>query len=230
MKRLTLIAFSFLLIWAGNSVLSAQEAPQQIEIGTVAYVVDGDTIDVLLGDSIQRVRYIGMNTPERGEPCAREATRANTALVDGQTVAMVRDVSETDRYGRLLRYVYVSGAFVNAQLVIDGWAESVHYPPDTMFAAWFDYLEEQARAANLGCYPTGIFGTVPVALALTPLPPAQAALPVSRAAWNCIGNRYNCGSFDTCEELISCWNACAGEPSRLDCDNDGQPCESMCGG
>jgi endonuclease YncB( thermonuclease family) len=157
-KRLKLILALFLLVIVGNRNVTSQDNTRQIEIGIAVYVVDGDTVDVQLGGTIQRVRYIGMNTPERGEPCAREVTAANTALVDGRTVAMIRDVSETDRYGRLLRYVYVEGTFVNAALVADGWAESVRYPPDTMFAAWFDHLEEQARAPTSGVIPLACLG------------------------------------------------------------------------
>jgi micrococcal nuclease len=208
---------------------SRQETLRQIEIGVAVYVVDGDTIDAQLGDTIQPVRHIGMNTPERGEPSAREAMAANTALVDRRTVAMVRDVSETDRHGRLLRYVYVEGTFVNAALVADGWAETACYPPDTTFAAWFDLLEAQAHAANLGCHPTGIFGATSAApVEMTPLPPTtpMPSMPSATPEWNCIGNRYNCSHFRTCEELMSYWEACPGDPSRLDGDHDGQPCES----
>jgi endonuclease YncB( thermonuclease family) len=77
--------------------------------------------------------------------------------VQGQTVTLVRDVSETDRYGRLLRYVYVNGVNVNEQLVAQGYAEAVEYEPDTAQTAAFRDLEAQARAANLGCHPTGVF-------------------------------------------------------------------------
>jgi hypothetical protein len=156
------------------------------------------------GDTIQRVRYIGMHTPERGEPCANDATAANAALVDERTVA----------------------------LVADGWAEAARYPPDTTFAAWFDLLETQVRAANLGCYLTGIFGAAPaVPMEMTPLPPTPIvpSVPTATPEWNCIGNRYNCGHFKTCEELMSYWNACPGDPSQLDGKRDGKPCESLCG-
>jgi hypothetical protein len=99
-----------------------------------------------------------------------------------------------------------------------------------MFAGWFDYLEAQARAANLGCHPTGVFGAIPGEPLATPLPSIQTALTVT-PTWNCVGNRYNCGSFDTCEELMSYWDACPGDPSQLDANNDGIPCESTrCGG
>ena len=72
-------------------------------------------------------------------------------------VRMVKDVSETDQYGRLLRYVYVGDIFVNARLVEEGYAEVVSYPPDTAYFTQFRDLERAAAAANLGCHPTGIF-------------------------------------------------------------------------
>jgi endonuclease YncB( thermonuclease family) len=123
----------------------------------VTDVIDGDTIDVSISGSAYRVRYVGINTPERDEVCFQEASDANTALVLGQTVTLARDVSETDRYGRLLRYVYANGLNVNAELVRTGFAEAVEYPPDTAQTASFRDLEVQAQAANLGCHPTGIF-------------------------------------------------------------------------
>jgi endonuclease YncB( thermonuclease family) len=100
---------------------------------------------------------VGVNTPERDEPCSAEATAANAALVQGQSVRLVRDVSETDRYGRLLRYVYVGDRLVNAELVAQGYAEVVSYPPDTALFDYFRDLEVQAASAGLGCHPTGIF-------------------------------------------------------------------------
>lgn len=131
------------------------------EVASVARVIDGDTIDVLINGLEYRVRYIGINTPERNEDCYDGATTANAVLVEGQTVRLEKDISETDRYDRLLRYVYVQTpdgeVFVNEQLVLDGWAEAARYEPDVAFADYFDNLEALARAANLGCHPSGIF-------------------------------------------------------------------------
>jgi micrococcal nuclease len=127
------------------------------EQGTVVNVVDGDTIDVNLNGQTVRVRYIGMNTPERDETCYSEARQANAALVSGQTVRLVKDQSETDRFDRLLRYIYVGDTFVNARLVEQGFAEVVSYPPDNANFDYFRSLEDQARAANRGCHSTGIF-------------------------------------------------------------------------
>lgn len=127
------------------------------ETGQVTYIVDGDTIDVNLGGQTFRVRYIGMNTPERDEVCYSEAKAANALFVQDKTVTLVKDVSETDVYGRLLRYVYVGSLFVNQALVEQGYAEAVSYPPDTAYLDFFRQLEAQAVAANRGCHPTGIF-------------------------------------------------------------------------
>ena len=78
------------------------------ELGTVTNVADGDTIDVLIGVETFRVRFIGMDTPERGDPYFSEATDKNSRLLQAQSVTLVRDVSETDQFGRILRYV-ISG-------------------------------------------------------------------------------------------------------------------------
>ena len=127
------------------------------ETATVSRVIDGDTIDVLLNGQQVRVRYVGMNTPERDEVCYQDALNANRALVEGQTVTLVRDVSNTDRFDRLLRYIYVGNTFINAEMVRQGWAEVVSYPPDTAQFNNFRSLEIEARDANRGCHPTGIF-------------------------------------------------------------------------
>jgi micrococcal nuclease len=127
------------------------------ETATVTRVIDGDTIEVDIGGVGYRVRYVGVNTPERDEVCYQDATNANAAMVQGQTIRMMRDQSNTDRYGRLLRYIYVGDRFVNAELVSGGWAEAVEYRPDTLHTAAFRALEVTARSQNVGCHPTGIF-------------------------------------------------------------------------
>lgn len=112
-------------------------------------VVDGDTIDVLLNGQRIRVRYIGVNTPERGEACYAEATNHNRALVQGKTVTLVRDTSDTDRYGRLLRYVYAGGVFVNLSLVQAGYAEAKYYAPDGRHRQTFEAAQQ--AAPQRGC-------------------------------------------------------------------------------
>ena len=118
----------------------------------VQRVVDGDTI-VLAGGEL--VRYIGMDTPEvAGSPqfFGPEATEANRRFVEGQQVRLGLDVSERDRYGRLLRYVYVDGVMVNAELVREGFARSAAFPPDTRYAKCFSALEDEAKEAGRGMW------------------------------------------------------------------------------
>jgi endonuclease YncB( thermonuclease family) len=143
---------------AGNSSggTTGGTAPQG-DTATVTYVIDGDTIEVDMNGVGYRVRYVGVNTPESDEPCYREATSANAAMVEGQTVTLVQDVSNTDRYGRLLRFVYVGSTLVNQELVWQGYAEAVLYNPDDGFHDAFVQLEQEAANAGRGCHPTGIF-------------------------------------------------------------------------
>lgn len=150
------------------------------ELAQVTHIVDGDTIDVSINGTTYRVRYIGMDTPERGAPCAREATTANADLVWGQTVRLVRDVSETDRYDRLLRYVYVGDTFVNGVLVSGGWAIAKDYPPDTAMSAVLHSLE--AQGVSRGCALVAAPTATVVARAPQPVPivvPPPAAQPTA---------------------------------------------------
>ena len=87
------------------------------QLYVVTKVIDGDTIQIENG---QKVRYIGIDTPElKGNECyAKQAREKNKELVEGKQVKLQKDISETDKYGRLLRYVYTEqGKFVNNLLV-----------------------------------------------------------------------------------------------------------------
>jgi len=128
----------------------------------VIRVVDGDTIVVRLGGRDQRLRYIGMDTPETKKPdtpvqwMGPEASRANTALVKGRTVVLEKDVSETDRFGRLLRYVWlVDGdrwTLVDLELVRRGFAQVETDPPDVKYADRFVAAQRSAREAGIGLW------------------------------------------------------------------------------
>ena len=127
------------------------------ETGRVTRVIDGDTIDVLIDGVNTRIRYLQMNTPERDEPCYREATQANADLVSDQIVRLVPDKELVDRYDRLLRYIYVGEVLVNRILVEQGFAEVALYPPNDAHYDEFLALEQEAAAAGRGCHPSGIF-------------------------------------------------------------------------
>ena len=115
-------------------------------------VIDGDTIEIAGG---AHVRYIGMDTPEtypKVEFYGPEAKAKNIELVEGKLVTLEKDVSETDKYGRLLRYVYVDGVFVNGELVRLGYARAAAYPPDTRYQWQLSQLEKEAKAAKRGIW------------------------------------------------------------------------------
>lgn len=95
----------------------------------------GRLLDVTTTGKTQRVRYIEIDTPEiPGDSCSQEAKNGNTELVFNKLVCLEKDVSETDRYGRLLRYVYQASTFVNAALVRGGYAYASTYPPDVKYS------------------------------------------------------------------------------------------------
>ncbi len=135
------------------------------ETAPVVRVVDGDTIIVRIGGRDERLRYIGMDTPETVKPdtpvqwMGPEASRANAALVAGRTVVLEKDVSETDQYGRLLRYVWLDDGgrwtLVDLELVARGFAQVETDPPDVKYADRFVAAERAARSAGLGLWGAG---------------------------------------------------------------------------
>ena len=138
------------------------------EDATLVRIVDGDTIRVMVGGVEERVRYIGMNTPELNsasaatpEPYAEAATLANTRLLaGGGRLVLERDVSERDRYGRLLRDVWLDDegqwTLVNLALVVEGYAQVSTYPPDVTYV---DVLLDAQRAARDA--RRGLWGSAP---------------------------------------------------------------------
>jgi micrococcal nuclease len=125
----------------------------------VVRVVDGDTIKVRLdGGLTERVRYIGIDTPESVKPdtpvqCfAKKASHYNSALVAGRNVLLKTDAEERDRYGRLLAYVYAGTTFVNRELVAHGYARTLTIPPNVAHADEFARLARRAREAGRGLW------------------------------------------------------------------------------
>ncbi len=140
--------------------LPASSAPGALEAAVVR-VVDGDTIQVQMGARLEKVRYIGVNTPEvhhprKGEePGGREAAEVNRGLVGGRHVRLELDVQERDRYGRLLAYVWVGDTMVNAELVRLGYAQVMTIPPNVRYQQMFLKLQREARQAGRGLWRSG---------------------------------------------------------------------------
>jgi micrococcal nuclease len=201
------------------------EPAGRTEIATVLKITDGDTIRVDRGHGSEPVRYIGMNAPEPNERGGSEATARNAALVKvGAEVVLEKDVSDVDQYDRLLRYVWLHDGstwlLVNLQLIKDGVAEAVAYPPDTRYQVMFAGAQSVAEGANLGVW--GLLG-------------GPTPAPTNRPT----GGGSNCHpSYDPCLPIVvdlDCKDVRAmgkapvqvkgPDEYRLDGDHDGIGCE-----
>lgn len=170
---LTLILSTF-LISPNQQILNKEiniEPPKEIVVSTnsarVVTVIDGDTIEIETKPSFakasegrEKVRYIGIDAPEsqgsrKTFQCfAKESLEENKKLVEGKVVVLEKDVSEKDKYGRLLRYVYLpqeakqttsSGLLVNDFLVRQGYARTSSYPPDVKYQSQLNSAQKEAR-------------------------------------------------------------------------------------
>ncbi|MEJ2481772.1 MAG: thermonuclease family protein [Gemmatimonadota bacterium] len=124
----------------------------------VTRVYDGDTIEALVSGRREKIRYIGIDTPEMTdtrEPVlelAREARVANRRLVQGRVVRLERDVQTRDTYGRLLAYVWLGDTLVNELLVREGFAVARSFPPNVRHQDRLRAAQEEARSAARGVW------------------------------------------------------------------------------
>jgi micrococcal nuclease len=133
----------------------AATAPGAALTGKVVRVSDGDTVRVRVdGGREERVRYIGIDTPElASDDCfAEQAAAFNERLVAGRRVRLDLDADARDRYGRLLAYVHVGDVFVNAALVRGGYARPLTVPPNVRFEDRFARLARDARREGRGLW------------------------------------------------------------------------------
>jgi len=208
----------------------------------VSRVIDGDTIEVAINGKNYRVRYIGIDTPESVhpnrpvEPFSKEAAAKNKELVGTKEVYLIRDVSQTDKYGRLLRYVIADGIFVNYELVKQGYAYAVTFPPDVACAETFLAAQRAAQAAGRGLWGSDTSsgstgnnssGNLPV----NPSPPTPAQPQTSgNAPCNCSGLDLDCSDFSSHSSAQACFDYCFpkyGDIFRLDKDGDRIACERL---
>lgn len=122
----------------------------------VTKVVDGDTFEIEVGGEKFSVRLIGIDTPETVDPrrpvgCfGKSASEETKRLIEGRQVILTKDISETDKYDRLLRYAFLplsdgQNLFINDYLVRQGFANSYDYPPDVKYSSRFALAEKEAR-------------------------------------------------------------------------------------
>jgi len=200
--------------------------PEDCSWASVLFAVDGDTIDVRSAGRAFRVRYIGVDAAESGQACFGQASAENRSLVEGQVVCLQRDVSDTDLYGRLLRYVFVGETMVNAELLRRGVVSRDIHAPDVRHAQWFAELEHQARTSGRGCwgitlpYPAYMPHIAVRAVQQEPtveatLPPGGTPTPGGDKVWvTDTGSKYHrwgCTYLRLSAHEVSCaWVATAG--------------------
>ncbi|WP_117000766.1 thermonuclease family protein [Desertimonas flava] len=155
------VAVGAVLVAALVIRLNADDDGLPPDIGVVDHVVDGDTIDIVIGGREERVRLIGINTPEIAhddEPaeCFGPEAAAFTSeqLPEGTQVRLERDVVGRDDYGRLLAYVYRrhDDVFLNEVIVAAGLARPLTIPPNDTFAGRFIAAATAADAAGTGLW------------------------------------------------------------------------------
>ena len=157
-QLLALFLFTCALLLPGCSNDSLATSPNS---ATMKRVVDGDTIDIAIGGNTERVRLIGINTPETKHPtkgleCYGPEASAYTEqlLPKGTKLRVERDIEARDKYGRLLLYVYIenSNVFVNLDLVLQGYARPMVFEPNTAHKADFAQAATQAELRNVGLW------------------------------------------------------------------------------
>ncbi|WP_417203755.1 thermonuclease family protein [Acetoanaerobium sticklandii] len=152
---------------------SNQETSKTEEAGaklyTVTRTIDGDTIEVLIDGNTEKIRLIGIDTPEsvhpdqsKNVPEGKIASEFTKSKLEGKQVALELDVEERDRYGRLLAYVWIDNVMFNKTLLSEGLAQVSTYPPNVKYTNDFLALEKQARENSVGLWSQQVSTTAPV--------------------------------------------------------------------
>ncbi len=152
-----LLIFATFIGITSNDELNLQ--PGQSETYDVVRVVDGDTIIVDIDGSKERVRLIGLDSPEsvhhdeeRNVEYGEIAAAFTTEQLEGKTVTLEFDVEKRDQYDRLLAYVYLDGKMFNKTLLEEGHAKVTTYPPNVRYVDDFVALQKQAQRHGKGVW------------------------------------------------------------------------------
>lgn len=151
-----------------TNINNTDKENNQVELteATVTKVIDGDTIWVDINGKEEKVRFIGVNCPEyttKIEEYGKEATEYTTNELLGKKVYLQKDISQTDDYNRLLRYVWlekidtineenIENYLFNAKLVINGYAQSNYYKPDISLQNYLEKFEKEAKKQKIGIW------------------------------------------------------------------------------
>ena len=160
-----------------NEIVAEQTSNQETyktekagaKLYTVTRTIDGDTIEVLIDGNTEKIRLIGIDTPEsvhpdqsKNVPEGKIASEFTKSKLEGKQVALELDVEERDRYGRLLAYVWIDNVMFNKMLLSEGLAQVSTYPPNVKYTNDFLALEKQARENSVGLWSQQVATTAPV--------------------------------------------------------------------
>jgi micrococcal nuclease len=198
--------------------------------GLVTRVLDGESIEVVIGNNTFLVRYIGLDAPgivPAIEWQGPQAISANDRMVSGQFVTLVRDVSDADANGFLLRYVVLNNLFVNYELILQGFARVASTQPDTACDINFLKAQGEAQVAMRGVWvPTPIpSATITLTPTITPVPTATLV-----KVCECNAPGLSCNSFATQSAAQACFDYCVKldkDYDRLDKNHNGKACEGL---
>ncbi len=195
----------------------------------VTRVLDAQTIEAAIGNDTFRIRYIGVDAPgiiQTVEWQGPQAIAYNERLVGGQIVVLVKDISETNPEGELLRYVLTGNVFVNYEMIRQGYAKALVTPPDVACQNIFLVAQTEAQAGVIGVWaPTPLpTPTITLTPTSTPLPTVTQLPPCGCQAG------LSCNSFATHEDAQACYDYCTsiGKHTNLvDKNGNGKVCEGL---
>lgn len=233
---------------SSKTSVKATQKPQASGGYSVVKVVDGDTVDLNINGKVERIRLIGMNTPETVDPrkpveCfGKEASNRAKELLIGKSVKIESDPTgdTRDKYDRLLLYIFLSdGTNFAKKMIMEGYAYEYTYDGLYKYQAEFKQAQKYAEDNQLGLWAPGVCqSTAPAPTqipAQTPIQnqtvtPTQTPISGGGQTYTCSSNTYNCGDFKTKAEAQYVFELCGGANNdihRLDQDSDGEACETL---
>ena len=204
-----------------ESTQQSRETPGQrkMQLATVTFVVDGDTVEIQTGE---RVRLVGIDAPERDRLYYIESKNKLSEMLLNKEVSMEKDISNQDRYGRLLRYLWVGDTLVNLEMVKQGFASVFTYPPDVKYSEYFLYAQQEARRNLLGLWAS------PPKKSITSQQNSDFPSTLGFTVPTC--SQLDCDCADFTNHAHAQWfykNYDLSNIHYLDSDGDGFACESL---
>ncbi|MCS6956595.1 MAG: thermonuclease family protein [Patescibacteria group bacterium] len=216
---------------------------------SVAKVVDGDTIEIEIDGKIQRIRIIGINTPEVVDPrkpveCfGKEASEKAKELLSGKKIRLEKDPTQgdIDKYARLLRYVFLEdGTDFGLTMIKEGYAYEYTYNIPYKYQQQYKQAQKEAEKNKKGLWADGVCVTPTNIKILAPnqfsinhndtlnnqlIPTIETETTNQKSSFFCNCSK-TCSQISSCEEAYFQLNNCGCK--ERDADNDGVPCESLC--